>query len=762
MILRNFHEAVAAKRGCPTRRGPFYLRASLIAVFLCVAGTGRADAQAASPGGDAKPADKIEKPAASGIPVDADPREIVVTARRGEALVEPETELDEDRIGLYGAFSIGELIRDLAPLIGGPEKPVLLINGKRVGDTAGIEGFPPEALSRLAILPPEAAVRYGYPADQRVVNLVLKPHFVSWTLGSTATLPTAGGRDSEMLSASRVAIDGSTYWNAGVRIGRASRLLRSDRMPAIEDDDRYKSLFPSNRNIDLNAGISHPIGNFSGSLGFNAGINGSRGLLGRNASRVLQDRQNSKSFNLSMTLSGPVGDFRTSLAASYARSWSNSWFEGQTPLQSEQSRSKSENWNFQLNVDKTIATLPAGPLTSNVAIGGNRSISFSGRGDGYTDEFRRDQLTMELSLGIPITRRDLPSFGLLGNISADLAGGVEIASREKRRLRYTAGLNWSPIAVLDLRGSMIFSEMALPVTLLNAPRTETTMRLYDYARQETAELVWILGGNPDLRSGSQRTLSLRAMLRPFGSQLVTLATDYQRQVAYGGITSFPQLTPAVERVFADRIARDADGRLVSIDARPIPIERDVTAQLSSSLTLFLSGNAKATQEAAPKPRIWDDGQITMSLTHNWQLQSELLTAPGLPVLDRLDGDGGQSRHTLALQANAGWRGLGANLNGNWQSAVRIRDTTRPDGQGDFLYPATAQFSFGFFVEPQRLWSASNNKSWLSKLRLTLDVQNLFNDYRRVRLADGSIPPGYRRYEIDPLGRTVQIGIQKQF
>jgi ferric enterobactin receptor len=737
----------------------------LIAVLLCVVDVGRADAQTASSGAGAKPADETEKPAAYGMPADADPRDIVVTARRGEALVEPETELDEERIGLYGAFTIGELIRDLAPLIDGRDKPpALLVNGKRVGDSTGIEGFPPEALERLAILPPEAAARYGYPADRRVVNLVLKQHFASWALSPTLTLPTAGGRDAETLSVNRVAINGSTYWNAGVRLARARRLLRSERPLVSDEEDRYRSLFPSTHGIDFNAGMTHPIGNFSGSLSLGAGLSGSRGLLGRDGSRLLRDKQDSRSFNLSTTLGGMIGGFQTSLSANYARGWNENLFEDKAPALGRRSSSKSDSWNAQLFVNKTVATLPAGPLTSNMMIGGSRSILRSQNSEGPSIAFRRNQLTSQLSLGIPVTSRDTPFLGAVGNISVDLVGGVDIASDEKRRSRYTAGLNWSPVAALDLRASLSYSEMVLSAELLNAPRTETTMRIYDYLRQETAELIWISGGNPDLRSGSQRALSLRATLRPFGSQLATFTTDYQRQVGRGGIAPLPQLSSTTERIFADRIVRDADGRLVSIDVRPIPIERDLTSQLSSSATLFLAGKtrAEAADGAVRKARIWDNGQMTMSLTHNWQLQSELLIAPGLPVLDRLGGDGGQSRHTLSLQLNAGWPGLGANLNGNWQSAVHVRDATRPDGQGDFFYPATAQFNFGFFVEPQRLWPASNNKSWLSKLRVALDVQNLFNNYRRVKLPDGSIPAGYRRYEIDPLGRTIQISVQKQF
>lgn len=756
----NFVRQERAHGGRPTEscRAPGYFRPALraAAVLLCIVGAARADAQTAT-------ATEIEKSVPSGMSILADPREIVVTAPRGAALVEPETELDEERIGAYGASSIRELIRDLAPLIGGADDPpALLVNGKRVGDAAGIEGFPPEALSRLAILPPEAAARYGFPANRRVVNLVLKPHFVSWTLGSGLTFPTAGGRDGETLSASRVAIDGSTYWNASVRLARESRLLRSERLPQFDDEDRFKSLFPSSRSIDVNAGITHPIGDFSGSLSLNASVNGSRGLLGRDDARTLQDRQDSKSLGLSMTFSGPIGDVRTSLAASYARSWTKSLFERKASLQGDRSNSTSESWNLQLYVDTVIATLPAGPLTSNFTIGGNRSTLLSRHGDGYADALRRDQLTTQLSLAMPITSRDAGFLGGLGNIAVDFAGGIDIASEEKRRLRYTAGLGWSPVPALDLRGSMTFSETVLPIALLNAPRVETIMRIYDYARQETAELIGIFGGNPDLRGGSQRTLSLRATLRPFGNQLATFTTDYQRQVGRGGITSFPQLTPAVERVFAGRIVRGADGRLVSIDARPIPIERDLSSRLNNSLTLFFSHNPKPAEGGVTKARISGRSQVTVSIIHGWQLRSELLTAPGLPVFDRLGGDGGQSRHTLSLMVNAGWQGLGASLNGNWQSGVRVRDATRPDGQGDFLYPATAQFNVGLFVEPEHLRRGSGEKSWLSKLRISLDVQNLLNTYRRVRLSDGSIPAGYRRYEIDPLGRSIQISIQKQF
>ncbi|MDV3456177.1 sigma-70 family RNA polymerase sigma factor [Sphingomonas sp. HF-S4] len=50
----------------------------------------------------------------------------------------------------------------------------------------------------------------------------------------------------------------------------------------------------------------------------------------------------------------------------------------------------------------------------------------------------------------------------------------------------------------------------------------------------------------------------------------------------------------------------------------------------------------------------------------------------------------------------------------------------------------------------------------ANLKLSLDLRNLFDSYRRVALRDGSVPLGYRRDEIDPLGRTLRLTVRKRF
>ena len=75
---------------------------------------------------------------------------------------------------------------------------------------------------------------------------------------------------------------------------------------------------------------------------------------------------------------------------------------------------------------------------------------------------------------------------------------------------------------------------------------------------------------------------------------------------------------------------------------------------------------------------------------------------------------------------------------------------------------TTIINLRLFAEPARLLRPAEKPAWLSNLNVTLEVRNLFDAYQRVLLGDGSVPAGYERYEIDPLGRTVQLSVRKRF
>src|SRR5688572_153550 len=105
--------------------------------------------------------------------------EIVVTGvRRGTVIgdIPPENTLTSRDVRATGATDITELLEALAPQIGsargrGGERPILLLNGQRISSFREMRDIPTEAIERLDILPEEVALKYGYRADQRVVNI---------------------------------------------------------------------------------------------------------------------------------------------------------------------------------------------------------------------------------------------------------------------------------------------------------------------------------------------------------------------------------------------------------------------------------------------------------------------------------------------------------------------------------------------------------------------------------------------------------------
>src|SRR6478672_7277619 len=131
-----------------------------------------------------------------------DEEEIVITGARPRGSVvgdiPPENTLDSRDVRATGATNITELLDAIAPEIGsargrGGEQPVLLLNGQRISGFRELRDIPTEAIVRVEILPEEVALKYGYAAEQKVVNIVLRNRFRSSTAQLGAGLSTEGG-----------------------------------------------------------------------------------------------------------------------------------------------------------------------------------------------------------------------------------------------------------------------------------------------------------------------------------------------------------------------------------------------------------------------------------------------------------------------------------------------------------------------------------------------------------------------------------------
>ncbi|WP_439546051.1 TonB-dependent receptor domain-containing protein [Sandarakinorhabdus sp.] len=155
---------------------------------------------------------------AQAIPEDEEEAITVSTARLpGQVVgdIKPELSFGPQELRAIGAGSITELLAELAPQTrsgrgrgGGP--PAVLINGKRVSGFAEIRNIPPEAILRVDVLPEEVSLKYGFRADQRVINFVLRPRFSAVTGELDIGGPTDGGRFSSELEANLLKLNNGT------------------------------------------------------------------------------------------------------------------------------------------------------------------------------------------------------------------------------------------------------------------------------------------------------------------------------------------------------------------------------------------------------------------------------------------------------------------------------------------------------------------------------------------------------------------------
>ncbi|HEX3886355.1 MAG TPA: TonB-dependent receptor [Phenylobacterium sp.] len=180
----------------------------------------------AAPAPAAKPS-----PAVSEVVVTADPK-IQPGAAVGD--IKPDLQLSPEDVQAYGVSTITELLSELAPEIGsnsgrGGEGPAILVNGKRISGINEIRNLPTEAILRVDILPEEAALKYGFSANQRVVNIVLKDHVDVELADLQGGQSTDGGGASGQAEAGVTRINGEQRLNIDLKYTPVAALTEAQR-----------------------------------------------------------------------------------------------------------------------------------------------------------------------------------------------------------------------------------------------------------------------------------------------------------------------------------------------------------------------------------------------------------------------------------------------------------------------------------------------------------------------------------------------------
>lgn len=165
--------------------------------------------------------------------------DVVVNAQRaptgsvvGE--IKPELSLSPSDIQSYGVSSVADLLEELTPQTRsdrgrGGETPVVLLNGRRISSFNEIHDIPTEAIQRVDILPEEVGLKYGYDANQKVVNIVLRRRFRAITGEGVIGAATGGGLVNGQEEGDLLHLRNNDRFNLDLRVQETSNLTQAER-----------------------------------------------------------------------------------------------------------------------------------------------------------------------------------------------------------------------------------------------------------------------------------------------------------------------------------------------------------------------------------------------------------------------------------------------------------------------------------------------------------------------------------------------------
>ncbi len=295
----------------------------------------------------------------------AESEEIVVTGSRklpGAVIgdIPPDQTLGQAEIRSYGVSTVSDLLNELSPQTtsgrGSDGAPVVLLNGRRISSFSEIRDIPTEAIQRVEILPEEVALKYGYRADQKVVNFVLRRRFRAVTAEAADTQATEGGGNTPKGSLDMLNIARDRRLNLHVEYTSSEPLTESQRdilQPQrtansglgadgnVVDQRPFRTLQSATSSFTANSVYARNIfGNIGATINGRLESTDSRSLNGlpvvaltpfgstTSVNRAIEDdgvlpltqRTSSIAAHLGTTLNGDIGTWRWNVTGNYDRS----------------------------------------------------------------------------------------------------------------------------------------------------------------------------------------------------------------------------------------------------------------------------------------------------------------------------------------------------------------------------------------------------------------------------------------------------------
>jgi len=551
----------------------------------------------------------------------ADDIVITGTRERGAVLgdIQPEEQLNAADIRALGISTINDLLTELGPQLrsASGQPPVTLLEGKRISSFREIATIPAEAIARVDILPEEVGLRYGYGADRRVMNIVLRQRFRAFTGELTGRIPTAGGGKSGEIEAGFLSIRRGERVNLNADYSSTARLLETER-GLTEEDSIARTLRPFRQQLTINGSYHKPLtdrtqatitaegttslsesnvglalpavhmpggspdatfqpfaegigalgrssSTQSGSLGLTINAQRSAGQwtltagYERNESRGITARPfNLSAYEAAVAAGDPAADPTLPVAAAFL-----------IGRPADDSRSQRDTANLDFVYNRSLISLPAGDVSTTVRLSGStlaldnmldRNLVVTGR------HIARQAGGGSVSVDIPISR----AADSLGRLTLNANAGLDHFSDAGTLRSFGGGLNWTPRRGIGFSASYRDEEAAPTPQQLGDPQDYTqNVPVFDNILGETALVTTITGGNPGLKAARTQALRLGLVVTPLAD--LRLSINYNHRLTKGGIAAFPGITQATAEAFPGRFERGPDGRLTLVDLRPINI-----------------------------------------------------------------------------------------------------------------------------------------------------------------------------------------------
>lgn len=775
--------------------------------------------------------------------------EIVVTGARLRGAVEgdipPEVTYSPREIRSIGASNVAELLQVLAPQTGstrgrGGGGPVVLVNGRRISSFSEIRDLPPEAIERVEILPEEVALRYGYRADQRVVNMVLRQRFRAITAEVEGGLSTAGGRGNGEIDLNYVQIAGATRTGVDVEYQTQAALLESQRdiiqvtpvSPNGLDVGDFRTLLPASDTFQISGQHSRQFGSISATADARLIVTQNRSLLGLPtddplSSTALTRASDTTNGHIGATANGGIGDWRWNLTANFDRVETDTTTERLALSPADVAETINQSFTTNLVTNGEVLRGWAGPLQATLSAQAEfRTLDSASTRSGVFREtsLSRQRFEGQASFDLPITSTREGVLDAIGDLSLNLNLNAEQYSDFGTLTTVGYGLNWRPTGYISVIASATHEEGAPSITQLGDPNIATpNVRVFDFVRGETVDITRLEGGNPNLLADSRRVLNLGINIRPL--ERMGIRANYTDSRIENPIASFPAATAEIEAAFPDRFVRDANGRLVSIDTRPINFAESRQRSIRWGVDFSMpfgpqrpqggpfgqrgqrgqggpggqggqrpEGAAPRPEGSGPPPGAQGDrprgpggggfrggfggpgrggfggpgfggggGNIMFSLVHTWRLEDSVLIRAGGPRLDFLDGSAsGSGGGTPQHQVEARVNVFRDGFGG--RAELNWQSGTRVTGVNgsDLDFSPLMKLNLRLFANLGQQRDLVRAIPFLRGSRISINVDNVFDERQDVRDQFGVNPISYQPFLLDPVGRAVTISFRKLF